>query len=130
VTGKTEQKNPFVRHQYGFAIGGPIKKDKTFYFVNGEFNHFLTTLTNVSVVPTAAAKTGVFNFTDSNGFTQPIDLRPGSPNNIISTLFAGAPPMVEDPTSAKIFALMPDPNGPSVDSIRGKYFFPSSSITD
>ena len=29
-------KEGFQRHQFGFGFGGPIKKDKTFYYINGE----------------------------------------------------------------------------------------------
>ena len=112
---KPDPQNPFVRNQFGFSFGGPIAKDKTFFFVNSEWDRFRTTLTNQSIVPTAAFKTGIFNY---NG--QPINLAdPGSPNNAL-----GLP---LDPTMQKILALYPNPNGPAVDSIRGTYFFPTST---
>ena len=113
-----DPQNPFVRNQFGFSLGGPIVKDKTFFFVNSEWNRFQTTLTNQSIVPTAAFKSGVFNY---NG--QQINLAdPGSPNNAIG--------LGLDPTMQKVLALYPDPNGPAVDSIRGTYFFPTKTPQD
>jgi Carboxypeptidase regulatory-like domain/TonB dependent receptor/TonB-dependent Receptor Plug Domain len=110
-----DPQNPFVRNQFGASFGGPIKKDKTFFFVNAEWDRFRTTLTNEAVVPTAAFKSGIFDY---NG--QQINLAsPSSPNNPL-----GLP---LDPTMQKVFALYPNPNGPAVDSIRGIYFFPASS---
>ena len=114
-----DPQNPFTRNQFGASLGGPIVKDKTFFFVNAEWDRFRTTLTNSAAVPTAAFKTGVFNYTDANGNTQPINLAsPGSPNNAL-----GLP---LDPTIQKALALYPNPNGPAVDSIRGTYFFPTA----
>ena len=55
-----DPQNPFVRNQFGASFGGPIKKDKTFFFVNSEWDRFRTTLTNEAVVPTAQFKTGIF----------------------------------------------------------------------
>ena len=44
---RTDQgpQNPYIRHQFGFSIGGPIRKDRTFFFFNDEMDRFITTLT-------------------------------------------------------------------------------------
>jgi hypothetical protein len=113
-----DPQNPFVRNQFGASLGGPIKKDKTFFFFNAEWDRFRTTLTNEAVVPTAAFKTGIFDY---NG--QQINLAsPSSPNNAL-----GLP---LDPTMQRIFSLYPNPNGPAIDSIRALYFFPTDIPTN
>jgi len=115
---KPDPQNPFVRNQFGFSFGGPIVHDKTFFFANSEWDRFRTTLTNSSIVPTEAFKTGIFDY---NG--QTINLAsPSSPNNAL-----GLP---LDPTMQKILALYPAPNGPAVDSIRAIYFYPTATPLD
>jgi len=118
TAGQTDPQNPFVRNQFGASFGGPIKKDKTFFFVNAEWDRFRTTLTNSSIVPTAAFKTGIFDY---NG--QTINLTsPSSPNNAL-----GLP---INPTMQSLLNLYPNPNGPAVDSIRGVYYFPTPIPTN
>src|SRR6185369_2149543 len=100
-----------------------IIKNKTFFFFNEEFQRFRTTLTNFVVAPTAAFKTGVFNYTDpETGTTTPIDLTQAGGCASNNNAFC-AP---EDPTAAAVFALYPTPTQSS-DGISGIAFFPSSS---
>ncbi|MBV9573245.1 MAG: TonB-dependent receptor, partial [Acidobacteriales bacterium] len=114
--------NPYIRHQFGFSVGGPIIKNRTFFFFNDEMDRFLTTLTGQATVPTAAFLTGKFNYTytDTNGVQQtvPIDLTPGGANNAYGLPF--------DPTILKVFAKYPTATT-SADGISGNIFFPTSS---
>jgi Carboxypeptidase regulatory-like domain len=125
--GSRNVMNPYVRNQFGYSFGGPIIKNKTFFFVNEEFDRFRTTLTNSAFVPTAAFKTGVFTY---NG--QPIDLTqlPGTdPTNCPGTGNNNAACLPLDPTMQKIFALYPNPRSSS-DGLTGTAFFPSASRTN
>ena len=73
VTGLVAAKNPYVRNLYGGSLGGPIKKDRTFFFVNYQGDRFVTTLTNTTTVPTAAFKSGIFTYTNPVNRSQPGD---------------------------------------------------------
>src|SRR5215467_10342306 len=80
---------PFKRNQFGAALGGPIKKDKTFIFGNYEGYRQTLSLSDVTFVPNASARSGTLRGT--NG--APIGLAPGI---------------------APYFALWPQPNGPDL----------------
>jgi hypothetical protein len=137
-----DPKAPYTRNDFGASLGGPLIKDKTFWFGNYEGQRFVTSLINDSIVPTAAFKTGLFTF---NGCpppaapcTQTVDVRtPTSPNNNsganfgpgIGVRFPGGLPL--DPTIQRILALYPAPNGADVvPGVRGHFRFPSASITN
>lgn len=60
----TGAKPRFRRNQYGFTLGGPVQKNKTFFFVDWQGTRFDTGVVRTSTVPTSAQKRGVF--------TQPI----------------------------------------------------------
>ncbi len=54
-------KNKFRGNDYGFNVGGPIKKDKVFVFYSEEWNKRIEGLVRSARVPTAAERTGDFS---------------------------------------------------------------------
>jgi hypothetical protein len=110
-----DPQNPYVRNDFGYSVGGPIIKNRTFFFINNEYQRFRTTLTDTSVVPTAAYKSGLFTAPDG---TQ-VDVRtPASLGNLTG--------LSVDPTISKILGLLPVPNaGPVIPGVTGLLNFPS-----
>jgi Carboxypeptidase regulatory-like domain len=111
--------NPYVRNIFGYSIGGPIRKDKTFFFFNEEFDRFRTATTGRAIVPTPAFKTGIFTFTDPNGTQVPLNLNPGNAVN------ANNLPL--DPSIQKVLALYPNPQTLNGDGFTGNIQFPTGS---
>jgi len=54
------EKQPLQRKQFGGSIGGPIKKDKAFFFFNYEGDRSLSSTTETRTVPSAQARLGIF----------------------------------------------------------------------
>src|SRR5207244_36399 len=50
----------FRRNQYGFAVGGPVQRNRTFYFVDWQGTRLRTGVTRISTVPTLTQRQGVF----------------------------------------------------------------------
>ncbi|MBI4445698.1 MAG: TonB-dependent receptor [Acidobacteria bacterium] len=101
-------KPPFVRNQFGFALGGPIKKDKTFFFGTSEIFRERLGRTLETFVPNAQAREGYL------------------PNAQTGQLqFIGVA------TNVKPYLdLYPLPNGPNVGDGRAQYNISGSQPTD
>jgi hypothetical protein len=111
--------DPYVRNDFGASVGGPIWKNRTFFFLNGEAQRFRTTRTSAQTTPTAAFKSGVFTYIDpSDGSQTNVDLTTPNPNNLSGLL--------QDPTIAKILAIAPVGQVDNGDGVSTTYFFPSS----
>ena len=94
-------KPQYQRNQFGATLGGPIRKNRTFFFADYEGTRIRDGITQVSNVPTAAERNGDFSNSGIpaiNPFTQ----QPFPGNQI--------PAAYIDPTGAAIAALYPLPN--------------------
>lgn len=61
-----------VRNQFGASIGGPIKKDKVFYFVNWEQRIDSSSVAQVRAVPSETLKQGILQVQLTDGSVQQI----------------------------------------------------------
>jgi hypothetical protein len=77
---------PFDYKQYGYSFGGPVLRDKLFFFAAQEWVNFLATVTNTVAVPTERMRNGDFS-----------ELL--VPNNV----FFSAPQIIRDPTTGQPF---------------------------
>jgi len=94
---------PFKRNQFGGSVGGPIQKDRTFFFADYEGLRQSLGVTHVDTVPSAAGRAGML----STGTVQ------------------------VDPNVAKFLnAFYPLPNGPSLgNGDTGIYTFAQQQVT-
>jgi outer membrane receptor protein involved in Fe transport len=91
---------PLTQNQFGFTFGGPIKKNRTFFFGDYEGTRIREGLTFDSVVPTAAMRSG--NFAGLSPITDPLTGTPFSGNVI--------PPGQISPQAAFFLKFIPLPN--------------------
>jgi Carboxypeptidase regulatory-like domain/TonB dependent receptor len=100
---------PLKRNQFGGTVGGPIKRDKTFFFGYYEGLRNRQGETVSATVPTALEKQGDYsqNF-DSHGNLIPLI------NEFSGQPFPGNKLPFVDPSTAAVAALFPLPNNPGV----------------
>jgi hypothetical protein len=111
LTGHQQPRAPIHDNRGGFALGGPIKKDKTFFFVNYEPRRFVTTYggngSQELYLPSADFRNGIINFTN------PVT---GSPDVACLQNAGQAIAAASSPHSTVCSAITPDSNGARISS--------------
>jgi hypothetical protein len=120
-------KADYARDQYGASLGGPIRKQKTFFFVDFEVTRNNSPATIVATVPTALQKAGDFSQTfNDDGSLQtifnPFSTHTDAEGNVLREPFPNnrIPSELFDPIGANIAKLYPEPNQDG-DPITGRH---------
>ncbi len=103
---------PYRQNQFGASLGGPLRRNRTFFFANYEGYRIRQSVTNTTLLPTAAERAGDFsgiNPETGQPFPKIIDPVTGQP-------FPGnqIPASRIDPVSAAVLEREPLPNRPNV----------------
>jgi hypothetical protein len=121
LTGKS-QKSMLIRNQFGGSIGGPILRDKLFFFADYEGNRQVQATYATATVPNDLQRQGIFETT--SGAVVPLR------NPVTGTVYAdGVVPQSDWTQLAKLVVqALPAPN---VSGFSNNYVsFPKASLTD
>lgn len=89
-------KPPLIRNQFGFAVGGPVIRDRTFFFLDYEGFRQVSKAVVFSTLPTLAQRNGILSVDVRNPFT--------------GTVHAAGTPIPMTAFARKVLSELPAPN--------------------
>jgi Carboxypeptidase regulatory-like domain len=116
-TAENPDKPRFRRNQFGFVLGGPIVKDRTFFFADYQGSRQSIERVRISTVPTALQRQGIFTERVAGqvpALYDPATTQPVPGGGFTRQPFAGGvvPPERFDPVAAELLSRYPLPNLP------------------
>ena len=104
----------FIQNQFGATLGGPIIKDRTFFFGSWQSSQEVNAAPQIATVPTAALRLGIF----PSRINEPTTKEPFANNTIPASLW--------DPVAANVFALYPQQN--LAGTVRNFFYNPKEQV--
>ncbi|MGA9964277.1 MAG: carboxypeptidase regulatory-like domain-containing protein, partial [Terriglobales bacterium] len=122
---------PFHRNQFGAALGGPIRKDNTFFFGDYEGLRQDQSVTQLAVVPTQAARNGelVAGAVTVSPLVKPYLALYPLPTSNIKGDTGTFTSITQQIGNENFFITRIDHNFSSTDLVQGTYMFDDSSLT-
>lgn len=123
ITGKS-QKPVLIRNQFGGAFGGPVRRNRLFYFVDYEGNRQVQGQYTTATIPNANQRQGIF--TTTTGAVVPLR------NPVTGALYANGVVPASDwtPLATLVMAALPSPNVSQTSFSNNYASLPKASLTD
>ncbi|MBV8817160.1 MAG: carboxypeptidase regulatory-like domain-containing protein [Acidobacteriaceae bacterium] len=109
-----QKKAPIRDNRFGGRIGGPIFKNKTFFFANYEGRRFSQIAQLTRTVPTDTLKQGIVQFRDPNGNIEQFNLATSALCGTAANTACDPRGLGLSPSVKAQWALMPSPNLPGI----------------
>ena len=101
-------KGPYTQHILGGTLGGPIQRNRMFFFGSYQATRTEQTLTQTATVPTAKMRAGDLSEMSGNM----VATNPFVPAGCVNAALKQINPACIDPVAAKLLTLYPMPNAP------------------